>query len=50
MNRKGVLHRDLKPENILLGSPLDNSNPIEIKVADFGFATFHDDSAPMTKD
>lgn len=42
MSRKGVLHRDLK--NILLGSLLDLNNPIEIRVADFGFATFYDET------
>ena len=34
LHSKGVVHRDLKPENILL------DNMLNIKVADFGLATF----------
>ena len=32
-----IVHRDLKPENLLLETPNDQTN---IKIADFGFATF----------
>ena len=30
------MHRDLKPQNILL----ENSNKLDIKIADFGFSRF----------
>ena len=33
LHSKNIVHRDLKPENILLGKYL------EVKLADFGFAT-----------
>lgn len=38
----GVVHRDLKPENILLCSR--EKNNLEIRIADFGFATILTDS------
>ena len=41
-HEKGVVHRDLKPENILLKSQYDLLN---IKIADFGFATHVFDSS-----
>lgn len=37
LHDRNIVHRDLKPENILLGKYL------EIKLADFGFATLVDD-------
>jgi len=40
MHKKNISHRDLKPENILLESKsIDN---LEVKIADFGFASFFD--------
>ena len=39
MNHKNLVHRDLKPQNILI----EDSEPIEVKIADFGFATFFKD-------
>ena len=40
MHKKNISHRDLKPENILLESKkLDD---LEVKIADFGFASFFD--------
>ena len=38
MHQKNIVHRDIKPENILI-EDVDN---LEIKVTDFGFATFFD--------
>lgn len=34
-----IMHRDLKPENILLES--DNEDNLNIKLSDFGFATYY---------
>jgi len=42
-----IIHRDLKPENILMANPRDQ--PIDIKIADFGLATFYDESVPLVK-
>jgi serine/threonine protein kinase len=39
IHHKNLLHRDLKPQNILM---LDLET-LEIKIADFGFATFFKD-------
>ena len=38
MHKEKYLHRDLKPENILLD--LTDKQNIQIKVSDFGFATY----------
>jgi serine/threonine protein kinase len=35
LHSKQIVHRDIKPENLLL---VDNSNDVNIKIADFGFA------------
>jgi len=37
MHSKGIMHRDIKPENLILK---DSQNDSEIKIADFGLATF----------
>lgn len=37
LHRIGIVHRDLKPENILCAN---DTWPLEIKVTDFGFASF----------
>jgi serine/threonine kinase 33 len=37
----GIVHRDIKPENILLSSN-DQNDQFNIKVSDFGLATFTD--------
>ncbi|KAI0563084.1 Serine/threonine protein kinase [Gracilaria domingensis] len=39
LHRHSIVHRDLKPENILC---VNRSWPLEIKVTDFGFASFLD--------
>ena len=38
MHQKNIVHRDIKPENILI----EDVKNMEIKVTDFGFATFFD--------
>lgn len=42
LHRHGIVHRDLKPENILCAN---KSWPLQIKVSDFGFASFMDPSS-----
>lgn len=37
MHSKGIMHRDIKPENLILK---DQENNYEVKIADFGLATF----------
>ena len=37
LHSNDIVHRDIKPENILI----DNIDTMEIKLTDFGFATFH---------
>ena len=39
MHKSGLVHRDIKPENILMHS----KERLEIKIADFGFASSDDD-------
>ena len=39
LHDRDIVHRDLKPENLLLKSQSDDS---DVKLADFGFATFVD--------
>jgi serine/threonine protein kinase len=38
MHAKNMVHRDIKPENILM----DKVDKLEIKLTDFGFATYYD--------
>ena len=40
MHKKKIVHRDLKPENILIAN--NEQGDIEVKVVDFGFASFYD--------
>lgn len=37
MHSNNIAHRDIKPENILIS----NKETLEIKLTDFGFATYH---------
>eukprot|EP01017_Pseudomicrothorax_dubius_P029922 TRINITY_DN3676_c0_g3_i3.p1 TRINITY_DN3676_c0_g3~~TRINITY_DN3676_c0_g3_i3.p1 ORF type:complete len:377 (+),score=108.13 TRINITY_DN3676_c0_g3_i3:596-1726(+) len=39
MHERGIMHRDIKPENLILSS---HDNDVDIKIADFGLATFVD--------
>ena len=41
MHKKKIVHRDLKPENILI-SGSEEDQQLEVKVVDFGFASFYD--------
>ena len=43
-NEKGICHRDIKPENFLI--LIENSKP-QIKLIDFGFATFIDNKKQL---
>ena len=38
MHNNNLVHRDIKPENILIA----DKETLEIKLTDFGFATYHD--------
>ena len=40
MHKLGIMHRDMKPANVLMTSK-DKKN-IDVKITDFGFATFFD--------
>jgi tRNA A-37 threonylcarbamoyl transferase component Bud32 len=37
LHKKGIVHRDLKPENLILAG---NEDDYDVKIADFGLATF----------
>merc|ERR1719263_1017641 len=43
MHKKNIVHRDIKPENILI----DDIENLDIKITDFGFATFFDTSKKL---
>ena len=38
MKEKRIVHRDIKLDNVLLVKSNIKNNPIQIKIADFGFA------------
>lgn len=40
MHSMKITHRDLKPENLLCESQIDQTNKINVKLTDFGFACF----------
>jgi serine/threonine protein kinase len=39
MHQKGIMHRDVKLENLLCLPQQKNSDELEVKLTDFGFAT-----------
>ena len=39
MHLQNLVHRDLKPQNIMV----ENPSTLELKITDFGFATFFDE-------
>jgi serine/threonine protein kinase len=41
MHKLNIVHRDLKPQNVMIDSTLDKNKP-DIKLVDFGFATYYD--------
>jgi len=47
LHTSNIIHRDLKPENVLMVRR-DPEN-IDIKIADFGLATFYDKDVPLVK-
>lgn len=47
LHHHDVIHRDLKPENVLMANK-DPEN-VEVKIADFGLATFYSEDTPLVK-
>ena len=45
MHNQNIVHRDIKPENILM----DKIDKLEIKLTDFGFATYYDHQEKLTE-
>lgn len=45
MHLNKIVHRDLKPENVLI----DNIQNLEIKLTDFGFATYFDQKGQLNE-
>lgn len=45
LHQHNLVHRDIKPENILIS----NKSPMEIKITDFGFATFTQHNTQLTE-
>ena len=43
MHQQNLVHRDLKPQNIMISNP----QTLELKIIDFGFATYFDRQAKM---
>ena len=41
MHSQEIVHRDIKPENILI----DELLTMDIKLTDFGFATYHSEKS-----
>eukprot|EP00298_Acanthocystis_sp_HF-20_P003351 c13715_g1_i2.p1 GENE.c13715_g1_i2~~c13715_g1_i2.p1 ORF type:complete len:302 (-),score=102.77 c13715_g1_i2:35-940(-) len=47
LHNMNIIHRDLKPENVLMAKT--NENEVDIKIADFGLATFFSEDKPLVK-
>jgi len=47
LHSHNIIHRDLKPENVLVVNP--DENAIDLKIADFGLATFFSEDKPPMK-
>jgi serine/threonine protein kinase len=43
MHSNNIVHRDIKPENVLL----EKVESLEIKLTDFGFATYFDEKSKL---
>lgn len=44
LNANNIIHRDLKPMNILMTKTRETNYEIVVKLADFGFARYHENS------
>jgi serine/threonine protein kinase len=47
IHKRNITHRDIKPENILMQST--NIDSIDLKLTDFGFASFYDPEEGMSE-